>query len=234
MRRWDAEWSLFVIALWNVCSSQWLRSVPPLVQGCDRCHLLIGRIPDYSIYARCVLALIFRHSLDCQHFGTMRAGQQSLQGFHLAPSAFLMEKSKRTRMIYLNNGLKPIVRSLIDFSMSCLHNTRLQPTHVFMGGLPVDAVPTSHFLVRDRTSSCVYCHLLCLLYRFLKLSCDKRPDGSLPAFAWDDVGCCRNPYPAHYRLAFAFSIFLYPQRRRFTLRLPTPKGTLRAYRVHSE
>ncbi len=28
-----------------------------------------------------------------------------------------MEKSKRTRMIYLNNGLKPIVRSLIDFSM---------------------------------------------------------------------------------------------------------------------
>ncbi len=29
----------------------------------------------------------------------------------------IMDKSKRTRMIYLNNGLKPIVRSLIDFSI---------------------------------------------------------------------------------------------------------------------
>jgi hypothetical protein len=31
----------------------------------------------------------------------------------------------------------------------------------------------------------------------------------------------RNPYPPHYRTAFAFSILLYPQHLRVALRLPT-------------
>ena len=29
-----------------------------------------------------------------------------------------------------------------------------------------------------------------------------------------------NPYPSHYRTAFAFSLILYPQFLRYTLRLP--------------
>src|SRR5262249_33686251 len=35
----------------------------------------------------------------------------------------------------------------------------------------------------------------------------------------------RNPYPAHYRLAFAFSVLLYPQYYRQTLRPACPRGS---------
>ncbi|SRR5258706_1809626 len=38
---------------------------------------------------------------------------------------------------------------------------------------------------------------------------DERPDGSLPAFAEGDVAERRNPYPLHYKGAFAFSVLLY-------------------------
>jgi hypothetical protein len=47
------------------------------------------------------------------------------------------------------------------------------------------------------------------------------PRGSLPPFGW---GECRNPYPAHYRPAFAFSPIPYPQPRRLILRLAFPCG----------
>ena len=63
----------------------------------------------------------------------------------------------------------------------------------------------------------------------LRLSRDSAPDGSLPAFAW---GSC--PYPTHYRLAFAFSIFLtrspfgFPCGR---LAVSLTHGRLRAYHV---
>ena len=40
-----------------------------------------------------------------------------------------------------------------------------------------------------------------------------------------------NPYPAHYRPAFACSPVLYPQPHRLTLRLAFPEGGLRAYHV---
>ena len=33
-----------------------------------------------------------------------------------------------------------------------------------------------------------------------------------------------NPYPTHYRLAFAFSTILYPQSHRLALRLAFPRG----------
>lgn len=33
-----------------------------------------------------------------------------------------------------------------------------------------------------------------------------------------------NPYPLHYRAAFAFSIFLYPTPHRLTLRFAVPHG----------
>lgn len=37
----------------------------------------------------------------------------------------------------------------------------------------------------------------------------------------------RNPYPPHYKAAFAFSILLYPQPYRFALRLTFPRELLR-------
>src|SRR5215469_16429877 len=59
------------------------------------------------------------------------------------------------------------------------------------------------------------------LGRLVKCSRHERPGGSLPVFAWDDVAFWRNPYPPHYKVAFAFSAFLCPQPHWFTLRLPT-------------
>ena len=40
-----------------------------------------------------------------------------------------------------------------------------------------------------------------------------------------------NPYPSDYRMAFAFSIFLYPPFYRLALRLTFPEGERRAYHV---
>ncbi len=53
---------------------------------------------------------------------------------------------------------------------------------------------------------------------------DERPDGSLPAFAWGDVAEWRNPSLPYYEGAFAFSVFLYPQPHRCSLRFPFPIG----------
>jgi len=44
----------------------------------------------------------------------------------------------------------------------------------------------------------------------------------------------RNPYPPHYRVAFAFSIVLYPPSYRLASRLAFPMGERRAYHVPSE
>jgi len=66
---------------------------------------------------------------------------------------------------------------------------------------------------------------------WLTLSRPPTPQGSLPAFAWGDVAWRRNPYPTHYRPAFAFSLISYPQPRRLVLRLAFPEGGLRAYHV---
>jgi len=57
------------------------------------------------------------------------------------------------------------------------------------------------------------------------------PQGSQPAFAWGDVAGWLNPYPTHYRPAFAYSLIPYPQPHRLTLRLAFPEGELRAYHV---
>jgi hypothetical protein len=50
------------------------------------------------------------------------------------------------------------------------------------------------------------------------------PQGSRPAFAGGDVARRPNPYPAHYRSAFACSLVLYPQPHRLILRLAFPCG----------
>lgn len=54
------------------------------------------------------------------------------------------------------------------------------------GHSPCCSIVPIHGWVGNRTSfEC--CHLLCLLNRFVKLSRQQRPDGSLPAFAWDHM-----------------------------------------------
>jgi len=66
------------------------------------------------------------------------------------------------------------------------------------------------------------------LRRFLRrLTDDSRPptpEGSLLAFTRGDLAFRLNPYPSHYSLAFAFSLVLYPQPHRLTLRSPYPEG----------
>src|SRR5205807_7028197 len=60
--------------------------------------------------------------------------------------------------------------------------------------------------------------------RLAVLSRASTPEGSRPAFAWGDVAGQLNPYPAHYRPAFACSLLLYPPPHRLALRLAFPDG----------
>src|SRR5262249_3614384 len=81
--------------------------------------------------------------------------------------------------------------------------------------------------VGNRTSRCCHrCHLPCLLNRLAMLSRGKRPDGSRPACAWSDLAVGLNSYLSHYKIAFAFSIFLYPSRDRLALRFAFPFGRM--------
>jgi hypothetical protein len=101
----------------------------------------------------------------------------------------------------------------------CLHDTHLEPPSVLVDFLPVGGLPV-YRPAGGRTSNLFLCfHLLCLLRRFAEFSRDKRPYGSLPVFTWDDVAISwLNPYPPHYRMAFAFSTFPYPPSHRRILR----------------
>lgn len=88
-----------------------------------------------------------------------RVGQQPLQGFHLAPAAFLR----------------------------CLDDAYLQPPDFLMTLGPANAVPVTR-VAEERTSACcLRRHLLFLLRRLFKLSRQEKRGGSLPAFAWRDV-----------------------------------------------
>jgi hypothetical protein len=82
--------------------------------------------------------------------------------------------------------------------------------------------PSSSWRVHQQCRHCR--HLLSLLRRLAKVSGDARPDGRQPAFAWGDVACGRNPYPPHYRMAFASSILPFPHAYRLALRLAFPCG----------
>jgi hypothetical protein len=44
----------------------------------------------------------------------------------------------------------------------------------------------------------------------------------------------RHPYPRHYSVAFAFSIFLCPHALRFAFQRPTLSGDIRVYHVPLE
>lgn len=60
--------------------------------------------------------------------------------------------------------------------------------------------------------------------RFIRLSRIERPNGSRLAFAQNDFAYWLNPYPFHYKTAFASSILPYPQLHRLTLRFAFPCG----------
>src|SRR5262245_19136524 len=92
-----------------------------------------------------------------------------------------------------------------------LHHTRLEPRH--------------RQPVGECTSQCRHCrHLPSLLTRLAKLSGDARPDGRQRAFAQGDIARGLNPYPSHYRMAFASSILPLPHVHRLALRLAFPHG----------
>jgi hypothetical protein len=129
-----------------------------LTQLADRCSFLLWAVPEHAIDSRRPFTGVFRHPFDGQGFGRKRVGEQVLKGFHLPPSARL----------------------------HCLHDTRLEPTHVAVDCGPVNGMPL-HGHVGDRTSCRNGCHLPCLRNRFAKLSREERPEGSQPACAWGDV-----------------------------------------------
>jgi hypothetical protein len=52
------------------------------------CFLLWG-VPNFLVHPWGFLASVFRYSSNGKNFAAVRVGQQTLQGSHLAPSAFL-------------------------------------------------------------------------------------------------------------------------------------------------
>src|SRR5277367_3100013 len=79
----------FSVGLRDVDTSQRLRLISTPSQHVD--GPISGRrsSPDRSVHSRRVLALVVRHSFHSQSSTAERAGQQPLQGFHLALTAFL-------------------------------------------------------------------------------------------------------------------------------------------------
>ena len=98
------------------------------------------RIPDFSVNTGCLLSLVFSHPFYGDSFAAERVGQQPLQGFDLAPTAF----------------------------PNCLRNTHLQPSCSVVRLGPVDAVPID-LTTGGRTSHNCDCHLPVLLMRVLQI-----------------------------------------------------------------
>src|SRR5260221_8838234 len=106
------------------------------------CPRLIFRcFPDFLVDTWGFLAIVFRHSSNGENLAAVRVGQQTLQGFHLVPSA----------------------------SLRCFHDTHLESANVALHGRPVNGKPFGRF-AGDRTNSGCCRHLLCLLSRLIKFS----------------------------------------------------------------
>jgi hypothetical protein len=61
--------------------------IPSLSErGYGRCSLLRS-VPDHLIYSWGSTTCVFRHSSHGERLAAVRVGQQTLQGFDLAPSA---------------------------------------------------------------------------------------------------------------------------------------------------
>ena len=142
------------------------------------------------------LPSLFVTRLHGKGFAAERVGQQMLQGMHLAPSSRL----------------------------HCLHDTRLEPPHVAVDGVPIDGVPVPPPVESAPVS--VATAVICLL------SCGGWPSSLVMKDQMDVCPLSRgvmlrgglNPYPPHYRMAFASSILLFPHAYRLALRLAFPHG----------
>src|SRR5215467_10292605 len=137
----DAQGALLAVSLWNIATSKWLRVIPSVLKSGYRLRFLLWSVPDYLVHSWGCSTIVFCHSPYGKSFAAVRVGQQARPRFHLAPLAFLR----------------------------CLHDTRLEPMHVVVNGLPVNVMPSLHNVVGSRTSW-VNCHLLCLLHRFALLT----------------------------------------------------------------
>src|SRR5215470_9299554 len=167
MHRGDRQRALArrAIVLRNVHAPERTRAIASLAQCSDSACFLLRGVPNLPVDPRGLPAIVGRHSLYSKRFTAKRVGQEMLQGTHLAPSSRL----------------------------HCLHNTRLEPPHRPVDGSPVNGLP-GHRGRGECTSQCCHrCHLLSLCQRLVKLSCDERPDGRLPACAWGDVARCSTP-----------------------------------------
>ena len=157
--------------------------------------LLFWVIPGHFIHSGSLFAVIFCHSPDSKRLAAKRVGEKTLKGFDLSPSSLLCR----------------------------LHDTGLEPTHIGLGCLPIDVMPSLHNV--GSCTSLFNRHLLCLLYWFSKRSRDERPGGSLLAFAWDDVAGAQSLSPPlqeslrflHLPLPARSSVFL-------TVHLPSRGG----------
>ena len=94
--------------------------ISPLPERVDGIDLLVWSIPDNHVYPWSMFALVFRHSSYSKCFAAKRVSQEPLQGLPLAPSLFL----------------------------SRLDDACLKPTHVVIGGLPVNGMPVAHYVER--------------------------------------------------------------------------------------
>src|SRR2546429_9079697 len=68
--------------------------------------------PNHLVHTWGFLAIVFRHSSNGKDLAAVRVGQQTLQGFDFAPSAFLR----------------------------CLHDTDLESANVALDGRPVNEI----------------------------------------------------------------------------------------------
>src|SRR5882724_2535678 len=151
--------------LWDRDAPERLSAVAALPQFLQGARFLRRGVPKETIHPRGLPAIVFRHPSDRKGLAAERVGQEMLQGTHLAPSSCL----------------------------HCLHNTRLEPPHRAVYGIPIDGVPCDR-CVGKCTSPCGHgCHLPSLLWRLPKLSCDERPEGRQPAFACGDVALGSTP-----------------------------------------
>ena len=121
--RGNPERTHLAVILRYVHTPQRLGIVAPLLERLQSRRFLLRGVPGLLVHTRGPFALVFRHSSDGKGLAAERMSQQILQGFHLAPSA----------------------------GLNRLHDTRLEPTHDAVGGLPVDGVP-AFLRVGGRTS----------------------------------------------------------------------------------
>jgi hypothetical protein len=175
LHRRDTQGAFLPVGFRDVHSSQRERFVASLL------HLVYGHsfafrvLPENFINARSVLALVFCHSSHGKSLAAKRVGQQVLQGMDLVPLAFLR----------------------------CLNDTRLQPTHRLIDGVPVDGMPVRRE-VRDSTSRIFRHHLHRPFDRFFKVSRQSTPQRSPPAFASGNVATRVRPATGRH------SLFLTP------------------------